>query len=165
MVSPKGSVAEYVGRTIDLLAYHGAAASGDILLDPTFAEAGEAGRVTTGIQKLAQRFIIELFREQGSTPFWPNLGTTFLTEARFGEFRTQNDVIGAFARAVSQVKVNLQAQETDDDPDDERFLTAEVLNVEVLPGRATIRALLVSRAGRDRAFIFPITVPNIPAGS
>lgn len=165
MASRTGSVTEYQDRHVDLLAYHGASERGEVLLAPTFAEPSEAGRVTTGVQKLAQRFVVELFRERGSTPFWPTLGTTFLTEARFGEFRTQVDVISAFARAVAQLRPVLQAAESADDPDDERFVDAEVLSVEVTPGRAIIRTELVTRAGRNRTFIFPIAVPRVPAGS
>jgi hypothetical protein len=151
-----------VGRTVDLLAYQGVQASGDILLAPSLADPSTGGYVITGIQKLAQRFIVELFREQGTTTFRPGLGTTFLTEARYGSFRTQADVISAFARAVSQIRVNLQAQESDDDPDDERFLDAEVLSVVVESERVAIYANLISRAGRDRQFVFPIAVSNIP---
>ena len=39
------TVADYVGRTIDLLAYQGAQAAGDTLLTPSLATAGEGGRI------------------------------------------------------------------------------------------------------------------------
>ena len=162
MVTKTGSVSNYVDRTVDLLAYQGVQATGDILLAPGFADPGMGGYAITGIQKLAQRFIVELFREQGTTTFRPALGTTFLTEARFGAFRTQADVISAFARAVAQLRVNLQDQESDDDPDDERFVDAEVVSVVVESDQVAVYANLISRAGRDRSFVFPIAVSNIP---
>lgn len=162
MATRTGSVADYVGRAVDLLAYQGVQANGDILLMPSFADPGMGGYVVTGIQKLAQRFIVELFREQGTTTFRPTLGTTFLTEARWGAFRTQSDVISAFARAVAQLRVNLQEQESDDDPDDERFVDAEVVSVVVESGQVAIYANLISRAGSDRSFVFPIAISNIP---
>lgn len=151
-------IQEYVSRTVDIVGYHGVQPTGDNQLDATLAIAGEGGRIVTGVQKLVQRFLVELFRERGSTLFRPDEGTTFLVEARSGNFRTPNDVIGAFARAAAQVKTTLQQDESDDDPNDERFGSAEVLSVTLEGARVSLRVSLLSRAGTDRIFIFPIAV-------
>ena len=69
------TVADYVGRTIDVLAYDGAVPAGEVLLEQIMAQPGEGGKIATGMQKLAQRFILELFTETGSQLYFPNRGT------------------------------------------------------------------------------------------
>jgi hypothetical protein len=153
------SIADYVGRTIDLAAYHGVSPRGRVQLVEALAPDEESGAVVTGVQKVAQRFLVELLRETGSTPFRPEDGTSFLTDARTGQFRTQADVMGAFARGVVEVRGTLQAEELETDPDDERFVDATVTDVLIAPGQAVIRFQLVTAAGAARQFIFPLNIP------
>lgn len=153
------TIADYVGRTVDLAAYHGVSSRGERLLEESFATAGTGGEIVTGTQKVVQRFLTELLKEQGSMTFRPGEGTLFLTEARLGRFQTQAEVEGAFARAVLDVQATLQADELSTDPDDERFVGARILSVIVIPGKAVIRFELETRAGSARKFIFPLPVP------
>jgi len=153
------SIKDYTGRTVDISAYQGVQPTGDVQLSATLALPGEGGRIVTGPQKVAQRFLLELLKETGTMKFRPNEGTTFLTEARIGAFQTQTDVFGAFRRGVAVVRPLLRRQELAADPDDERFVDAEVISISVIPGEAVITAELITRAGRDRTYIFPLNVP------
>ncbi len=159
MANTPTTIADFVGRTIDLVAYYGVSPNGERLLEETLAPSGESGAITTGVQKVVQRFLIELLKERGSMTFRPNEGTLFITEARRGRFRTPAEVEGAFARGVSDVRITLQNAELDTDPDDERFVSAEITGVVVVPNTAIIRFIIQTRAGVDRKFIFPLTVP------
>ena len=152
------TVRDYVDRTYDVLAYHGGKPTGDVLLDQTFAPDGEGGSICTGLQKLAQRFILELLTEQGSIRYLSWRGTTFMAEARQGRIRTQVDMQAALARAFVDLGRNLQAEEIESDPDDERFLRAEVVGIAFVPGEAVVYIQVYSQA-EHATFITPIQVP------
>lgn len=154
-----GRVSEYIDRTLDLAAYWGVQPVGNVRLVEALAPERTSGAIVTGVQKVSQRFLTELLKEQGSQPFRPDEGTTFLLEAKEGRFQTQADVLGAFARGVVEARRVIQADESDDDPSDERFVDAEVLEVFVAPGTAVIKFRIVTQAGADRQFIFPLRVP------
>lgn len=151
------SIANYVGRTVDILAFQGSLPEGEVLLEQSLAVPGEGGRLTTGINKLGQRFLIELFTETGSKIYRPSRGSTLMLEARQGQIRTQTDLFAAFSRALIDVRRNLLSEETSNDPADERFGSAEIVSVELTPGRAKV---FVAVSSRDPAakFIAPITI-------
>lgn len=153
------TIKDYVGRTIDLVAYHGVNAGGDTLLEEALAEAGLSGAIVTGVQKVVQRVLTELLKERGSMTFRPSEGTNFLTEARIGAFQTQADVLGAFSRGISAVRQILAAEVAAGDPPDEIFVDAPVTSIVVSPGSAIIHFEVITQAGRDRKFIFPLRVP------
>lgn len=151
------TVLDYVGRTVDVVCYHGATLNSKRLLTQSLGDSNGDGKVCTGVVKLAQRFLLELLTEQGSMPFLPTRGCTFMTEARLGYFRNQVDILAAFSRARVIIKRNMQQEESDTDPDDERYGTAVVTNIEYTPGHAEIYITLVSRA-RTTTPILPIKV-------
>ena len=151
-------VLQYAGRTTDILAFEGAKAFGSALLDQTLALEGEGGKVCAGIQKLAQRFLIELFTERGTLTYQPTRGTDFMTRAKQGSLRTSQDVLAAFSAALVDVRRNLQAEESEDEPDDERYQDANILSVFTQPGEIKISLEVFSLAGSSRKVIFPISV-------
>jgi len=151
------TVADYVERTVDVVAYQGSEIGGEKLLTQSLGDANGDGQICTGIVKLGQRFLLELLTEQGSMQFLPLRGCTFMTEARLGYFRNQVDVLSALSRALLWIKRNLQAEESDDDPDDERFGTAIITNIEYTPGEAKVFITLISRAG-TASVVLPINV-------
>ena len=152
------TVADYQGRTVDVLAYDGATPAGEVLLEQIMAQPGEGGKITTGIQKLAQRFILELFTETGSQFYFPGRGTRFLTEARRGVLRTPADIFASFSRALVDIKRNLQLEESDADPSDERYQDAVILEVTFVNGVASVKVFIFSQAGGSRQVILPINV-------
>lgn len=150
-----GNVTDYVERTVDILAFDGLGMGREVLLEQVLAQPGKSGKVITGVQKLVQRFLLELFKEKGSDPY-SDRGTDFMIEARSGFMVSIADVHGSFARAILTVSINLRAEEFDTDPNDERWGSAEILEVELIQGTARIWVKLFSRAKEDRAVIFPV---------
>lgn len=153
-----GNIANYAGRTIDILAFDGLELNREVLLEQILAQPGQGGKIITGIQKLVQRFLLEVFKEQGSDPYSLR-GTQFMTEARSGFINSVSDIHGAFARAILTVNINLQAEENGTEPDDERFGSAEIEQVQFVAGVARIWVKLLSLEGEDRAVIFPVEFP------
>lgn len=149
---------DYLGRTVDLLAFTGVQESGDQQLQMQLAAAGEGGQVCTGMQKLMQRFLRTFFKETGSDIFRPTDGTEFMTRLNRGELRNQVDVLVAFAEAQLDCKRLLKAEETDADPDDERYASAAIESLAVAPGSVKLYIRLTSRAGDSRKVILPVSI-------
>jgi hypothetical protein len=139
------SVINYVGRTVDIAAFQGFSGGAEAMLRQTLADDGKSGQVITGIIKLGQRFLIELLTEQGSIPFMPARGTTFMTEARNGSIRTPGDLLAAFSRALITIQRNLAIEDQDTPHDDEKFGGAEIQNVELSSGNAKVFVQLSSQ--------------------
>lgn len=128
-----------------------------------------SGEITTGVQKLAQRWLIEFLTETGSMPGLPNRGTNFMRAARTGRFRIERNVQAEFAIATMRLKQNLTTEEYADMPLSERFADAQLLNVIVLPGAdvsqasgttavfLSLNVRIISQAGDSREIVFPIT--------
>ena len=153
------AIADYLGRTHDLLAYTGGdTAGGETLLTQELATTDNGGQITTGIQKLAQRFLLELLTEQGSLTYLPDRGCDFMAKARLGNFLTPLDVLAAFSGSLVDIRNNLEIEESESDPDDERFLDAEAESVTLNAGSATLHIRVTSRAGNTRKVIAPLNI-------
>lgn len=153
------SVLDYVGRSVDVLAYDGSQINGtDVLLSQTLAAPGTSGKIVTGILKLSQRYTLELLTEKGSMPYWPSRGNDFITQARQGYLRTSIEALAAFSAAAIDIKRNLQSEELSTDPLDERFSDAQMLNMLVSPGKMVFQVNVISLAGSSRKVILPINV-------
>jgi hypothetical protein len=168
------ALADYVNRKYDYLALQNTTAvtvgRRDRKLGLELFNEKTSGAITTGIQKLAQRWLLEFLTESGSMPGLPNRGSNFMRAARTGQFRSPISVQAQFASADMEISRNLKAEETNSMPDDERFAEAELLNVAVLPGfdvnqaSGTTAAFLslgvkiTSRAGDSREIILPIEI-------
>jgi hypothetical protein len=149
---------DYTGRKVDVLAFDGATRTGEVLLQQTLAQPGEGGKITAGIQKLAQRFLLELLTKKGTLRYQPSRGTNFLVDADMGYLRTQLDVYGSFARALDDIEQNLLSDETEADPLDERYGGAAIESIATSPGVAKLYVALWSLAGEDRKVTIPITL-------
>lgn len=168
------ALVDYVNRKYDYLALQNTTATPvghrDKKLGLELFNASTSGSLTTGIQKLAQRWLLEFMTERGSMPGFPKRGTNFMRAGRTGQFRVPISVRAQFSAANLIVRRNLRNEETDDMPDDERFGDAELLNVAILPGfdvsqaSGTTAAFLslgvkiTSRAGESREIILPIEI-------
>lgn len=153
------TVADYLDRTVDVMAFQGVKAGGVSALKQSFTDAPENGRVCTGIQKLAQRWVIEFLTVKGSLRYLPGRGTDFIAELRQGRLRTNLDVRAAFLRAMIDLKRNLQGEETGAEPPDERFDRADLLSVTIRPGGIVVLSVdLYSLAGTSRQVILPLSV-------
>jgi hypothetical protein len=128
-----------------------------------------SGEITTGVQKLAQRWLLEFLTESGSMPGLPSRGTNFMRAARTGRFRIEQNVRAEFALATMQARRSLTAEEYEEMPSSERFADAQLLNVIILPGAGvnaasgttavflSLNVKIISLAGDSRDVVVPIT--------
>lgn len=155
-------ISKYRNRRVDVAAFSGGRETlVDVRLSPELFSAEAPGRICAGIQKLAQRFILELFTIRGSMPFLPERGCDFLKDAARG-FHTETDAILSFRLAVVDVARNLRNDEDDTWPADERFAAAHLVSLLLDGQRMVLRVQLISQAGDAREFLAPIPVVPIP---
>lgn len=155
------AIIDYKDRVYDYMAFQNVRASGDALLATELFNTATGGSVCTGAQKLAQRWALEFLTEVGSMPGLPRRGTTFMTAVRLGRLSTYTDVNTNFVFSSYTARLNLQQEEDDTWPDDERLASAELLSVEFAPGYASLSVAIISRAGNTRKVILPInTIPE-----
>lgn len=154
------SLVDYAGRSYDFLALQNIKARGDARLGLELAKQGDSTYICVGVQKLAQRWLLEFLTERGSMPGLPARGTDFMTRVRQGRIRTEAALRAAFAFAEYDARVNLQKEEEITWPDDERLAGVNLISVAFLPGYANLRVGIASRAGVLRDIILPIaTLP------
>ena len=154
------SLADYITRKYDFLAFQNPSALKERQLDMQLFSDTSGGQICVGTQKLAQRWALELFTEIGSMPGRPARGCSFMLFIRGGRIRTRLDVVQSFYDAALRIRTTLQAEEYAGMPDDEKLDDAELLDVTFLPGYLNIKVNVLSVAGSNRALILPIeTLP------
>ena len=152
---------DYVGRSYDYLALQNVKETGDAQLDLSLFSEKTSGQITTGIQKLAQRWLLEFLTETGSMPGLPNRGTNFMRMVRQGRLRNYASIWAEFTFSAYTAGVNLSREETDQWDDDERYANAQLLSLAVLPSYANLSIAITSRAGSSRQVIMPVqTLPQ-----
>ena len=151
-------MSDYIGRTVDVLAYHGAGPDSEALLYAELATDGTGGEICAGPQKLAQRFLIRFFTIVGSIQYLPAVGCEFMGHLLRGELQTAADVFLAFSQSASDLKTQLQAEESSTDPDDERFSKAELVSVGLGDGLVLLRMRLTTRAGTNAKILLPVAM-------
>lgn len=150
------SLLDYQGRKFDLLALRGAKPAGKALLSQTLFGPDSAGELCVGIQKLAQRWVLEFLTEVGSMTFRKTRGCEFMRAVRTGRIRTENDVQTEFEFANLDIRRNLVNEEYAGMPDDERFDRAELPAFAILPGYLQLTVAIYSVAGDSRKIILPV---------
>lgn len=150
------SLQDYVNRTYDYLGLQGATdAPGQLGL--TLVTENNSGQICTGIQKLAQRWLLEFFTETESMPGLPGRGSPFMTFVRTGQIRTNLDAGSLFSSAELDIRKQLQAEETTAMPADERLNYASLESLTILPGYIQLRVKINSLAGDSRSIIVPVS--------
>lgn len=150
------SIDQYNGRTVDIAFFKD---SDTAAQNPQgFGEIYASGAVLTGIRKLAQRYVLELFTRRGSLAYRSRRGSSFLDRFHQGTIRTSADIFQAFAIASGEVQEALTAEEQLTDPDDERFASATLLSATVNGLESSITVSLKSLAGSEFTLIQPIDV-------
>ena len=147
----------YLGRQYDVLALRGAVAAGSVELTQSLFDGAVDGEICVGIQKLAQRWILEFLTENGSMRFQPDRGCRFVTDLKTGRLRTIADVVTSFGFSAFTITNNLQLEETDEMPDDERFDRAELVETTISGDTVSLRVRVVSLAEDVREVILPIS--------
>lgn len=156
------TVADYANRTADLFAFRGlfpAARGRDQLLVQELVRPGDSGLLIAGIEKLAQRVLTALLLRRGTKTYRSTDGTHFMTDAVRGYWRTPADVETSFYSARLDLSRQVTADETDADPDDEKWGSLDLTGVIIAAGNVTLRLSLTSAAGTAYTFLSPIAVP------
>jgi hypothetical protein len=152
------TVSDYAGRTVDVAAYKGWKVGAERQVTQALALAGRGGEVIAGIEKLMQRYTIELFTELATLTYLPSRGSSFMIDARSGYWRTGGDVQESFSRASLTLADNLILEEKSTDPEDERFGSAELQAVSLLGDSVSLRVKITSVAGTSFTVLLPLQV-------
>lgn len=124
---------------------------------------GNNGEVCTGVQKLAQQWLILFMTELGSMGHQhANRGTMFMYWARSGYIRVEFDVRTYFNFAAQDVYSQMRAAETVDMPADERLQNAELIGFQIFEGQLSLSIHIISLAGAAREVILPINMLPAP---
>lgn len=154
------SLQDYVNRKYDYLALQNVRPAGNSKLGLELFNSQANGQLCVGIQKLSQRWLLEFFTALGSMPGKPDRGSTFMPDVQSGQLLNALNVATAFEAASIGIRRNLQNEEYDDMPPDERFDSADILSIAILPGYLELSVQLNSRAGSSREIILPVaTIP------
>lgn len=112
--------------TYDLALWH-------IHNDDLIMPAAPSEQYITGIEKLAQQVLIELFNEYGTVKYSLGhigiAGSSFLTWLHTGQILSEMDLFSRFMMASAQVKDWIIANERVTDPPDERLKDIQLLNI------------------------------------
>ena len=151
------AAADYADRVTDILAFE-TSAQGKELSSRGTLFGTEAGFLCTGIQKLAQRFLLELLTESGSIVHQKERGCDFLKNLRSGNVRTELDVFQIFSLGRPVVASNLRGEEDGSEPNDERYAGSYLSNVIIAQDSLTLTIAVQSRQGTTREIILPLAM-------
>lgn len=125
---------------------------------------GGGSRAVTGLQKLAQRYVVALLTALGSVRFDSTFGTDVVAELAGGVSRSAAGVSNAFNFASADALDTLRSEDSDtlygDTPDDERLARARLLdfNVDISSGTLYLDVQLDSVAGDAYVYQMPVTI-------
>lgn len=155
-------VNQYLNRKFDVLAFRGAASSGDVLLDQTLFGPDAAGEVCTGAQKTAQRWALEFLTPLGSMGFHlANRGSRFMIAVKSGRLRHEADVQAQFNFAAVTVRQNLVNEEDDTWHPEDRFKSATLEQIALLGDFLQLHVIITTQAGIAREVILPIALTPV----
>ena len=147
----------YIDGTYDILAFRGTKIAGEFLTDQSLADEQSSGQLTTGIQKMSQRFLLRLLTERGTMTYRPDEGTDFMRRLRLGQIRTEDALRSAFVIAEIRIKAQFGRDERDDDPAEELYDRATLTGVIIFPGFANLGIELRSRAEQAQ-LVLPVPI-------
>lgn len=151
------TIADYQGRKFDLLAFQ--PNKGVTELSQSLVSDDNGGLICTGVQKLAQRWVLEFLTPTGSIPYKLERGSSFITNVRSGSIQNNVDVVAYFSAAESEVGTNLKNEDKSTDPEDERYSTATLDGFSLTDdGKLILEVTVLSVAGTSRTVILPISV-------
>ena len=153
---------QYLNRRFDVIALRGAVERGEIMLNQSLFDAEVGGEVCTGVQKLAQRWVIEFLTIKGSMPFhMKDRGVGFMLAVKQGRLRTEADVLAEFNFAAVTVRQNLINEETDAMHPEDRFASSTLDRIVLSGSGLQLYITITSQAGSDREVILPIALTPV----
>jgi len=147
---------QYAGRSVDILMFDDFRERGDTLVTQALVLPGQRGAVIAGIEKLAQRFVIELLTEQGSVLGDPTRGCPFMTDANRNRWNSQQDVNSSFNLSLVLIQSRMVQDQLPTDPPDERLRSATLTEIIFTRDRVAITIEIQSVAGTDRVVLLPL---------
>lgn len=142
--------------TYDIALFQPPATTGSTYDQALLAD-GLPGRSVTGSEKLAQRFLFVLMTPKGSVAYRPRWGTGFTDALRSRNFLSELDLFAAFASALLEAGTSLAEDETSDDPDEERYRSAQILQVTLAESTSAVKILVKNRTGTSGLITLPVS--------
>jgi hypothetical protein len=151
------SLQDYAQRKYDYLGLRNVNPAKEAKLGLELFNTASNGQICVGVQKLAQRWLLEFMTEIGSMPGLPARGCEFMRYVRQGRLRTQLELQALFSDTELDIRRNLQREEYAGMPNDERLNFAELFSSSILPGYLQIRVKINNVLGDTREIIVPVS--------
>lgn len=149
---------DYSGRTVDLLIFQGVKETGK---QPVELAWGDVGYLCTGVQKVAQTWLVLFLTERGTVLDDPERGTDFLNAVRSGRIQVEEDVPAEFSIAADRVSrlMDQDAADAGDLPDDERLDFAQLIDYSIdrLASRLYLKILIQAISGAGTTIYLPVS--------
>lgn len=156
---------DYSKRQIDLEFMQTVTRPSDVIpLDLAFTTS--SAKVVTGIQKMAQRYMIVLLTRLNDSYFAPEQGTTFWRDMMRGASQNPGRVNMAFNFASVDAVSQMQAEDGDSVfgsiPDDERIVSAVLVDFDFNVETSTLmlKVVLTNKQGDTYTYVLPTAVPR-----
>lgn len=155
--------ASYTGRTVDLLVMERAGADTQTPSGPVELVWGGPSKITAGVQKAAQQWLMAFLTRKGSNLNNPDYGTGFMDALTTGLAQDGQGLMAAFATASDAVlRFFSRADRGTTLPDDEVITRAELLSFDFpSPDQLKLTVGLTTRAGTTYQYLTPIVA--VPA--
>jgi len=101
-----------------------------------------------GIDKLGQKFVLELLTEEGSMLYLPKRGCRFIPRLRH-RAKTEFDIVVAFAASYHKIRRNLRSEASKHTPSDERLAVAYLTQITIYPGPVLVLELVIRNVAGD----------------
>ena len=137
---------------IDLGLYR---ADGGVFATQALADSMDSGRTVVGMEKLAQRFLLELLTPTDEIA-QETMGCPFIDRLTTGNFSSESDVFVAFSSAAGLVVSRLKEAETADDPDNERIASVRAVSLTLANGAMRLAIRLTNQAGTASNLTVPL---------
>jgi hypothetical protein len=105
-----------------------------------------SGITVSGSSKLTQRVLTQLMTVNGSIPYAPNQGCSFISTLQVNGMASESDIFTAWGAAQIQLRPNLNLEESSSDPLDEKFQQAILNQIVITDELVTLDITIVSQA-------------------
>lgn len=122
----------------------------------SLADETTSGELVSSTEKLVQKFYILLMEQRGSVPYLPRQGTIFMNRFSNGNFVDDADVFVNFAAAMVDLGPQLRAENTVNDPPDERFVRAVVERVFITADEVDMQVRIDTQNGEGTTVLIPL---------
>jgi len=142
----------YTDRTVDLLI----TGSTTLNKEVPVSLAIDTPKLTTGLQKTIQRFIVLILSAEDTTSLFTDYGSSFMTAVLNGSIINEIEANAFFSASVISTLNYLNKYVTADTPLDEQILSADLLNVSFSGGKLILDVRITTKAGSAITVYLPI---------